>query len=119
MGISGWLFGRTARKISRILNEQGLRALVLETGQGGLESHVVQVEFASEEGWVKLEFYTEKSYFSVGWHFNRWITRPSGVTDQLDAGRMLPQTTGNRMGELANAKPETVVKDMHAIGLLP
>jgi hypothetical protein len=44
-------------------------------------------------------------------NFNRWIIRP-------DEDRILPQTTGNRMGELANAKPETVVNDMRAIGLL-
>lgn len=119
LGISEWMFGRTAREIGRILNSQGLRAFVLQTGNRGLGSHVVQVEFASDEGAVKLEFYVRETLLAFGWRFNRWITRPSGLIEQTDKDRVLRQRTGNPMGELANAKPETVVEDMRALGLLP
>lgn len=96
-----------------------MRSLVLQTGKRGLESHVVQVEFPSDEGAVKLEFYVKETYFSFQWRFNRWITRPSGLTEHVDEDRILPQMTGNRMAELANAKPHAVVQDMRAIDLLP
>lgn len=95
-----------------------MRSFVLQTGKRGLESHVVQVEFPSDQGTVKLEFYVKETYFSFQWRFNRWVTRPSGLTEHIDDDRILPQTVGNRMAELANAKPETVVQDMRAIGLL-
>jgi len=96
-----------------------MRAFVLQTGKRGLESHVVQVEYSSDGGAVKLEFYVKETYFSFQWRFNRWITHPSGLIEQIDDDRILPQTVGNRTAELANAKPETVVQDMRAIGLLP
>ena len=119
MGVSEWMFGRRARDISRILNSQGLRSFVLQTGNSGLQSHVVQVECPCDEGTVKLEFYVTQTHFYSQWRFHRWITRPSGQIEQLDEDRILPQTTGNRMAEHANAKPYTVVQDMLAIGLFP
>lgn len=38
MGVSEWMFGRTAQQTSRLLNNQGMRAFVLQTGKRGLES---------------------------------------------------------------------------------